>query len=120
MATPWAGRYQQQDETTQVPEQSSGGGDQIAEWLSTERIVGGRAVPHWVLLLLCMCVFGAGPQSLGYLILAAAVYKLYELHAAGHTPATLWRELQASSSADCDSLSLSLSHSHSSFSVCSD
>ena len=96
MSTPWAGRYQQQDDI-RVAEQSSGR-DQIAGWLSAERIVGGRAVPHWVLLLLCVCVFGAGPQSLGYLILATAVYKVYALHAAGNTPATMWRDLQASSS----------------------
>ena len=62
-----------------------------------ERVFDGRAVPHWVLLVLGICVIGAGPQSLGYLFLGAAFYKLYTLHAAGYKPATMWEEFQASS-----------------------
>lgn len=92
-ASEWAGRYQQpqgaETETAAAP------AEQLAAWLALERVVFGRALPHWVLCLLAVCVLGAGPSSLGYIVLGLALYKVYTLHQAGHTAAGLWAEFSA-------------------------
>ena len=105
MATEWAGRYQSRPcdaKDSHGAAQSTA--EQLAAWLAAERLVGGRAVPHWVICLLCCCVLGAGPSSLGWLLLALALYKIYALHQGGHTAASLWEEFsQKVASADAAS-----------------
>ena len=96
MATEWAGRYQQpQNPASARPTPA----DQLLAWLSLERLVLGRSVPHWALVLFAVCVLGAGPSSLGYIFLALAVYRIYTLHQAGHTAAGLWEEFSQSNAA---------------------
>ena len=99
MATPWAERYRKPAAADAaaghgVPGSAAAATGTASQWLATEQLIAGRLVPRWALALLAVCIFGAGPSAVGWLVLGALLWGAYSLHGSGHTPASLAAQYQ--------------------------
>ena len=64
-------------------------------WLHQPQEFFGHTFPRWVLCCIPVLIFLAGPQSIGYIILATSIYLIYKhLYLEGRTPSSMWQDYQ--------------------------
>jgi pantothenate kinase-related protein Tda10 len=85
MATDWATKQKHRLNQTQSS----------PNWLEQPQEFFGHTFPRWVFCCIPVLIFLAGPQSIGYSILATSIYLIYKhLYLEGRTPSSMWQDYQ--------------------------